>query len=302
MSNILHRICAIVVQHTIMEGNNDTTVPYITAYRHEKKDISLPNTANPYIYLVVEGTMRLHSTEGIKEYTKGQYFISAIDSPKAGQALSASSKAPFLALSIEFSVDDVISVMLDIDSDLPEKLFDENISIAICSQEDEKLFYTILRLLTMTETELSFMGKHLKREIIFNLITGRYGKQFMQSIINIQQAGDIYYINSWIKENYKMDFSVEDLAGQSNMSLSSFHQKFKNAVGMGPLQCQKKLRLTEARRLMLDQSANVTDAAVEVGYESVSQFIRDYRRMFGRSPQKDIQEILNCIQMKTKLD
>ena len=72
------------------------------------------------------------------------------------------------------------------------------------------------------------------------------------------------------------------------MSVSLFHKKFKSAVGMGPLQCQKRLRLTEARRLMLDESRNVTEASLEVGYESVSQFIRDYRKMFGAAPKEDI--------------
>lgn len=75
------------------------------------------------------------------------------------------------------------------------------------------------------------------------------------------------------------------------MSVSLFHQKFKNAVGMGPLQCQKRLRLTEARRLMLDENKNVTEASVEVGYESLSQFIRDYRKMFGFAPKEDILRI-----------
>ena len=72
------------------------------------------------------------------------------------------------------------------------------------------------------------------------------------------------------------------------MSVSLFHQKFKSAVGMGPLQCQKRLRLTEARRLMLDENRNVTEASFEVGYESVSQFTRDYRKMFGLTPKEDI--------------
>lgn len=75
------------------------------------------------------------------------------------------------------------------------------------------------------------------------------------------------------------------------MSVSLFHQKFKSAVGMGPLQCQKRLRLTEARRLMLDDNKNVTEASIEVGYESVSQFIRDYRKMFGSAPKEDILNI-----------
>ncbi len=113
----------------------------------------------------------------------------------------------------------------------------------------------------------------------------------MQSIADIQKADEIYEVNSWIKENFRDTFSVEDLAGQKNMSVSLFHQKFKNAVGMGPLQCQKRLRLTEARRLMLDDNKNVTEASVEVGYDSLSQFIRDYRKMFGSAPKEDIRHI-----------
>lgn len=81
---------------------------------------------------------------------------------------------------------------------------------------------------------------------------------------------------------------MEDLAEQQRMSVSLFHRKFKSAVGMGPLQCQKRLRLTEARRLMLDEGKNVTEASVEVGYESLSQFIRDYGKMFGSTPKDDI--------------
>lgn len=111
--------------------------------------------------------------------------------------------------------------------------------------------------------------------------------------MNIQQADEIYEANSWIKENFRAPFTVESLARQRNMSVSLFHQKFKSAVGMGPLQCQKRLRLTQAKRLMPEDDANVTEAAVEVGYESVSQFIRDYRRMFGLTPKEDIQNIRN---------
>ena len=107
-------------------------------------------------------------------------------------------------------------------------------------------------------------------------------------MINIQQAGEIYEVNSWIKENFRDPFTVEELAEKRNMSVSLLHQKFKSAVGMGPLQCQKRLRLTEARRLMLDENRNVTEASLEVGYESVSQFTRDYRRMFGMNPKEDI--------------
>ena len=138
------------------------------------------------------------------------------------------------------------------------------------------------------------------REVIYYILCGSCGKQFLQAITNIQNVDEIYEANSWIKENFRSSFTVESLAEQQNMSVSLFHQKFKSAVGMGPLQCQKRLRLTEARRLMLDDGRNVTEASLEVGYESVSQFIRDYRRMFGRSPQKDVQEIKECIGAQAK--
>lgn len=298
MENIIQRINAMTEQLAVSEGKSATDIQYLNIYQYSQKEVALPDTPNPYILLVVDGSMRLHFSSGIKDYLPGQFLISAIDSPVSGQALDATAAKPFRAISIDFSVDDATGVMLDIDGDLPEKLFETGSDYQ--PQSDKKLLEVIMRMLAMNgqKDELSFMSKHLRREIIFNLIAGPYGKAFMQSIIQIQQAGEIYNINSWIKQNYKETFTVEELAEQRNMSLSSFHQKFKSAVGMGPLQCQKKLRLLESRRLMLDKASSVTDAALEVGYESVSQFIRDYGRMFGRSPQKDIQEIRGCFQTR----
>ncbi|MGN0034432.1 MAG: helix-turn-helix domain-containing protein [Coriobacteriales bacterium] len=117
---------------------------------------------------------------------------------------------------------------------------------------------------------------------------GTSGKQFLESAIRMRSSDDIYVANSWIKDNFRESFSVEELASKWNMSPSSFHQKFKSAVGMGPLQCQKRLRLTEARRMMLDEGANVTEAAYSVGYESSSQFTRDYKKAFGATPSDDV--------------
>ena len=100
------------------------------------------------------------------------------------------------------------------------------------------------------------MGRHIKQEIIYYILSGSCGKQFLQSIVHIQQAGEIYEINSWIKQNYRNSFTVEELAEKNRMSVSHLHQKFKSAVGMG-----------------------------------VSQFIREYRKMFGQSPKEDISEL-----------
>lgn len=202
-------------------------------------------------------------------------------------------KGNFLALVIELSLSDVISVLLDMNGSLAEQIANSELDSTETAKSDKNVLASICRLFSISgdPVQLAFMGKHIKREIVFFTLCSSCGSQFLQSIINIRQAGEIYEINSWIKENFRNSFMVEDLAKKKNMSVSLFHQKFKNAVGMAPLQCQKRLRLTEARRLMLDENKNVTEASLEAGYESVSQFIRDYHKIFGLKPKEDILNI-----------
>lgn len=160
-------------------------------------------------------------------------------------------------------------------------------------QSDKNVMDSILSLLTAADNEVQrdFMGRHIKREMIFHILCGSSGKQFVQGMVQIQQSGEMYELNSWIKENYRQAFSVEELAVRWNMSVPVLHQKFKSAVGMGLLQCQKRLRLTEARRLMLDENKNATEAAMDVEYESLSQFTREYKKMFGAAPKEDAKRL-----------
>lgn len=275
------------------DGVNDTVVSYLKIYRFSNTIVNMPETETPYIYLVLDGSLRLHTPSGIMDYLAGQYSVSAIDTPVSGEVLTYGVEIDFLALSIEFTLDDVVSVILDIDGNLAERIMNAELDTDVMDEFDKKVGDAAFRLVKMLNKpeELAFMGKHLRKEVIFDVLCGTYGKQFMQSVTGIQQAGGIYEINSWIKENYRGSFTVEELAERWNMSVSNFHQKFKSAVGMGPLQCQKRLRLTEARRQMLDNNMGVTEAALDVGYESVSQFNRDYKRMFQASPREDIQRL-----------
>lgn len=275
------------------EGVNDTAVPYLKVHRFRGDGVKMPDTATPYLYLVLDGSLRLHTPGGIMDYLPGQYSVSAIDTPLFGQVLTKGEENDFLAVAIEFTRDDVISVVLDIDGDLAERIVASGLADDTMDEFDQKVSEAVCRLVGMLgkPEQLAFMGNHLRSEIIFDVLCGTCGKQVMQRVTGIQQAGEIYAINSWIKENYKGSFSVEELAERWNMSVSNFHQKFKSAVGMGPLQCQKRLRLTEARRRMLDHNIGVTEAALEVGYESVSQFNRDYKKLFQASPKEDIQRL-----------
>lgn len=277
----------------LQDGVNNTVVSYLKVYRFSNTIIYMPETAIPYIYLVLDGSLRLHTPSGIMDYLPGQYSVSAIDTPISGQVLTYGDEKDFLALSIEFTLNDVITVILDIDGNLVERIMNFELDTDTMDEFDKKVgdaAFRLVKILNKPE-QLAFMGKYLRKEIIFDVLCGTCGRQFMQSVTGIQQAGEIYEINSWIKENYRGSFTVEELAERWNMSVSNFHQKFKSAVGMGPLQCQKRLRLTEARRQMLDNNVGVTEAALGVGYESVSQFNRDYKKMFQASPKEDIQRL-----------
>lgn len=190
-------------------------------------------------------------------------------------------------------MNEIISVVLDLDDKLTEKITGAGMDEDSMLLADHQVIESVYRLFCAMKQPVpsEFLRKNRVREIIYSILCGSCGRAFLQSAANVAETEEIDKANSWIKANFRDSFSVENLAGQRNMSISQFHQKFKSLVGMGPLQCQKRLRLTEARRLMLDENRNATEASADVGYESLSQFIRDYRRMFGLAPKEDILNI-----------
>ena len=274
-----------------LNEKNETILPFLHLFRHIDKTISMPQAEIPYIYFVLDGEFRLYTPSGILDYVSGQYSVSAIDTPEHGYVLAFSEQQDFLTASVDFTANDVMSVIIALSDDIIGKILDDTLDDVFKGKQDQSVFSCLERMIDALNEPLSmeFLGEQARTEMIFHILCGSCGKAFIQSITNIKSAGEIYEANSWIKRNYRKSFKVEELAEQWNMSVSQFHQKFKNAVGMGPLQCQKRLRLTEARRLMLDEGKNATEAASDVGYESLSQFTREYRKMFGNSPTEDIQ-------------
>ena len=267
-----------------------TPVPFLHIYRYADKVVPLPQTQAPYVYFVLDGELRLYTPGGIMDYVAGQYSVSAIDTPERGYVLRFSEQQDFLSASVAFTANDVMNIITALDDDLIAHILSDGLDETFQSSQDRWVLSCLERLLDILEEPLTakFLCEQIRKELLFHLLCGSCGKAFIQSITKLKSAGEIYAANSWIKQNYRQSFKVEELAEQWNMSVSQFHQKFKNAVGMGPLQCQKRLRLTEARRLMLDEGKNATQAAFDVGYESLSQFTREYRKMFGSTPSEDI--------------
>lgn len=273
---------------------NRTAVPYLFVCKFSEKIIPLPSATPHYIFYVADGSVRFHTPNGILDYVAGQYSISTVDMPFDGQAVEQTNGS-ILALVANFTADEIFSVLLSFRGNLAETIANESLPVSFMEQADKNVTDCFIRLISLLddETSLDFMADHIKREIIFHILCGSCGSRFLQSIAGAKQNSEIYDINSWIKQNFRQPFRVEELAKQNNMSISALHQKFKRTIGMGILQCQKRLRLSEARRLMLNDDLSVTNAAFEVGYESVSQFIRDYKKMFGFPPKDDIRHLRN---------
>lgn len=282
-------MCA-AVRAAEKEGCVDVGIDAVSGWRFFGGDVEMPETDSPYVYVVLGGILRLFTPSGIMDYGEGQYFVSKIDMPLRGKAVAPSAGGDFVAVSIEFSVSDVISTTLRMDDELIERILGAKMTEEEMSLADEETVCCAARLFRAKERGAlsGFLRGNIVSEMICHILCGSCGRQFLQSMANVGQADGIYEANSWIKENFRTSFSVEELAARQNMSVSQFHRKFRSAVGMGPLQCQKRLRMTEARRLMLDEGRNVTETAAEVGYESLSQFIRDYKKMFGAAPKEDI--------------
>lgn len=285
MDTLLNKIISRVREIYTKKQNLDL----LHIFSSKDKEILLPQTNFTYIYIVLKGEIYLNDSCNCILCRSGEYFVSNMTTSLKG-ILSGND---FLSVSVEFLPDEIISVLLEMDKALLDKVFGK----APVGDYSLKILNSLNELLNV-DCDNAFLFAHFKRELIFYLLMGKYGFDFIQNTLNLKNAGNIYKINSWIKENYKTSFSVEELAKQANMSISGFHRKFKSAVGMGPIQCQKKLRLIEARKLMLRNGLSVTEASLEVGYESLSQFNRDYRQVFGETPKKDINNIRNYLKAK----
>lgn len=280
------------------DGNTQTIIPFLSISRHNHVMPVTPSMMNPSFSIILQGRKEIYLGNEIIHFTEGDFATSIIDMPVSVRVLGASKELPAISLRIDFTTNEIASVAMDanIEFDIKNKKLYLG---ALIGQSDEKLLYSFLRLLKLYDRprDAKFLAGLIKREMIYYLLTGEHGYLFFQQVLAEQQSDGIGQVIEWIKKNYKHSFTVDELAKSNNMSVSSLHHKFKAVSGMGPLQYQKELRLREARRLMLSDPINVTTAALEVGYENASQFSREYKRLFGQPPLRDIRAMCKIFEV-----
>jgi len=275
------------------EGTNrlDTPVRGLSLHRWETPTEPTSYMLAPSICLIGQGRKRLFLGEDVYVYDANRYLITSVELPVVSQIIEASRDRPYLGLTMELDLRVIAQLMLDheMPSARPRR---ERLAIAV-SEISWPLFDAFNRLLDLFDhpKDIPALAPLIQQEIFYRLLMGEQGPRLRQ-IASIGNHGyQIARAIDWLKENFSKPVKVEELAGKVGLSVSAFHNHFRSVTAMSPLQFQKKMRLNEARRLMLAENLDASKAAFEVGYESPSQFSREYSRLFGAPPMRDIRNM-----------
>jgi AraC-like DNA-binding protein len=239
--------------------------------------------------VVAQGSKRLALGDRFYDYGVGQYLIASVDVPVTGHVLDAAPGRPALGFGMTLEPTVIAELLLAAGpGDLPRSAGTARPGVAV-SDAPEELLGAIVRLLRLLDRprDRRTLVPLVKREIFWRLMTGEQGEAVRQLGLADSSLSHISRAVRWIRENYTRPFRVEEVAQLSGMSVSAFHRNFQAVTAMSPIQFQKHIRLQAARLLLASQPSDVTGVGLRVGYDSPSQFSREYRRLFGAPPSRD---------------
>lgn len=265
-----------------------TAIPGLSLFRREKPSEPTCGMYEPSICLVVQGAKRVMLGDDTYVYDAQHYLITSVHLPTIVQVLEASPEKPYFGLSLKFDLREVSQLMVD--SNLPQPRPQQSSRGMATGEVTIQLVNAFIRLIDLLndEKDIPILAPVIQREIIYRILVGDQGERLRQIATAGSQSQQIARAIGWLKNNYALAISMDELAAHSNMSTSTFHHHFRSLTALSPLQFQKQLRLQEARRLMLAERMDAANAAFQVGYESPSQFNREYSRMFGAPPLRDV--------------
>ncbi|HEY9668003.1 MAG TPA: AraC family transcriptional regulator [Coleofasciculaceae cyanobacterium] len=286
-------LAALVTRHTDDKGNgaHKTAIPQLQFMRESVVSTAMCGVAEPILGIVVQGKKEALLGEETYQYGAAQYLVISVDLPLSGFVVEATPEKPYLGFKLKLDPAQLCDIIAQIRPATGRK--ENSVRGLFVSDADAPLIGCAIRLTQLLDTpqDIPFLAPMIIREIYYRLLTGEQGeavRQIATSGSNMQRIAEVLKL---IKADFTRSLRVEDLALAANMSPASFHRHFKEVTSMSPLQYQKQLKLLEARRLMLAENFDATNAAYQVGYESPSQFSREYSRMFGAPPQRDIERL-----------
>ncbi|MBE8990882.1 AraC family transcriptional regulator [Nostoc sp. LEGE 12450] len=286
-------LAALVTRHTDGKGDgfHKTAIEQLEFQRESSASTSLQGVCEPILAILVQGKKEALLGEETYRYSAAQYLVVSVDLPLSAFIVEATPEQPYLGFKLNLDPRQLCDIITAQTSVIEEKK--NSVRGLFVSTVDAPLLDCAMRLTRLLDTpqDIPILAPMIIREIYYRLLMGEQGeavRQIATSGSNMQRIAEVIKL---IKADFTKPMRVEELAGQASMSSSSFHHHFKKVTSMSPLQYQKQLRLLEARRLMLAENSDAANAAYQVGYESPSQFSREYSRMFGAPPLRDIERL-----------
>lgn len=249
----------------------------------------------PLAILLLQGSKQ--TIFGDREFTfsQGQYMVCSVDIPLMSRIIKASKEKPCIGLVVE--LDSYLISQLLTEMNTTDAEYRENSTCFAGADADDELINAYIRLVELLdkpEGKQKILAPMILKEIHYLLLTGALGNLIKAANTKGNQYNQIANAINLLKENYKEKINMEELAKSLNLASSSFYKHFKDVTTISPLQYQKQLRLYEAQRLMLTGEYNAESASYLVGYESPTQFSREYKKMFGNPPKMDVQKLITA--------
>jgi AraC-like DNA-binding protein len=278
-------------RRTNSEGRNETAIPELKFYRYSQPIESANILMEPAVYVVVQGRKRVTVGDETYIYDRSQYLAVSVDLPAVGSVFEASPEEPYLCMTLTVDPRDLAALIVETGRQAPRD--DHDGRALYVSPLRAPLLDGLLRLVRLLDApqDISVLAPLILRELHYRLLQSEQFGRLAQMAIGDGRLRRVSGAIAWIKEHFAEPLQIEALAKEVNMSTSALHHYFKAVAAMSPVQYQKRLRLQEARRLLLSEGTSAEAVAYEVGYVSASQFNREYVRLFGQPPRRDAERL-----------
>jgi AraC-like DNA-binding protein len=263
----------------------ETPVPRVSITMDSARTGMVPGIYEPMLCLVLQGSKCAVIGNKALHYDRASYFVASIEVPGACQIVEAAPDHPYLALGLTLDIATVSEIVLAMPG-LPPAADGPGFGISPVTPELADAWLRLVRLFDKP-SDIPVMAPMLERELIYRVLQGPHGPALRQLVVSDSRLCQIRRAIAHIRENFDKVVTVEMLSCVAGMSPSVFHKHFKDVTAMSPIQYQKKLRLHEARRRLLAEPGDTARVAFSVGYESATQFSREYARQFGAPPARD---------------
>lgn len=280
-------LTALLDKHTQTDGNYQTAVPQLVLHRLSAPTPPVYGVLKPVFCITAQGGKLAVLGEETHLHDPARYLLLSVDLPLTVQIVEASPEDPYLGFCLDIDPRQIGLLLLEMEN--RETIGPASRGLSL-TPLDAPLLDAAVRLLRLLDTpdDVPLLAPLAVREILYRLLTGEQGGRLRQIAVHNSLTQRIGRAIEWIKRHYAEPLSIETVANEVCMSPSGLHHHFKAVTALSPLQYQKHLRLQEARRLMLSEALDAASAGYKVGYQSPSQFSREYARLFGAPPQRDI--------------